>query len=226
MRWGRPVLLVLLVVGVIWVARTFDLAQHASLEGMRALVDSWAPYGPLVFIGVCILGIFLSMPELVLIAVGGVVFDGPLAFAYGWVAAVVGTTATFLLVRYFARDALQRTLTRRLGRLQALDERLARNGFATVLVLRLVLCLAPALNWTLGATRVGMQQYVAGTALGVMPGIATAVYFAEAIANRDPGAPILTPGAVVAALLIVGLLVTAAIAGRRLLGRGEPGSQA
>jgi uncharacterized membrane protein YdjX (TVP38/TMEM64 family) len=226
MRWGRPLLLVLLVVGVIWVARAYDLAQHASLEGMRALVDSWAPYGPLVFIGVCILGIFLHMPELVLIAVGGVLFDAPLAFAYGWVAALVGTTATFLLVRYFARDAFQRTLTGRFGRLQALDERLARNGFVTVLVLRLLLCLAPPLNWTLGATRVGVQQYVAGTALGVVPGIATAVYFAEAIANRDPGAPILTPGTAVAALLILGLLVAAAIAGRRLLGNGESGPQA
>jgi uncharacterized membrane protein YdjX (TVP38/TMEM64 family) len=154
-----------------------------------------------------------------------VLFGGPLAVVYGWIGAVVGTTVTFLLVRYVAGDAFQRTLARRFGRLQALDERLARNGFATVLVLRLLLCLAPPLNWTLGATRVGVQQYVAGTALGVVPGIAIAVYLAESIASREPGAPLLTPGTVAAALLIVGLLVTAAIAGRRL-GGGEPGPQA
>lgn len=226
MRWLRPLLLVLLLAGLVWAARTLDLAQHASLQGMRALVDSWAPYGPLVFIGICILGIFLHMPEIPFMAVGGLLFDGLAAFAYGWIAAVVGTTATFLLVRYFARDAFQRSLARRFARLQALDERLARNGFATVLVLRLVLFLAPPLNWALGATRVGTQQYVAGTAVGVVPGIATVVYFAESIASREPGAPILTPGVVVAALLLVAFLVTAAVAGRRLLGRSERGPSA
>jgi uncharacterized membrane protein YdjX (TVP38/TMEM64 family) len=75
--------------------------------------------------------------------------------------------------------------------MHALDERLERHGFATVPTRRLLVFLAPPLNWALGATRVRARHYVAGTALGAVPGIATAVLFADSIAARAPDEPLL-----------------------------------
>src|SRR5262249_23700480 len=147
------------------------------------LVDSAGPYGPLAFIAVCIAGIFLHMPEILLIAAGGMLFEGPQAFTYGWIAAVGGATSTFVIVRYFPPDHLHRSLGTRFAPPRALDERLERNGFLTVLVLRLVLFMAPPLNWALGASRVRLVHYVAGTAIGVIPGVAAAVFFADSIAQ-------------------------------------------
>jgi uncharacterized membrane protein YdjX (TVP38/TMEM64 family) len=219
----RLLLLVAAIAALAWAYRALDLAQHASVQGLRALVEAHAPYGPLVFIGVCILGVFLHMPEIVLVAAGGILFEASRAFAYAWIATVVGATATFLLVRYVARDSFQRVLVGRFARLRTLDDRLATHGFVTVLALRLVLFMAPPLNWALGATRVRLGHYVAGTALGVVPGIATAVFFAESIASRGPEEELVGGGTLLAGLLIVGFLATAAIVSRRLLGRA-PGA--
>jgi uncharacterized membrane protein YdjX (TVP38/TMEM64 family) len=123
----------------------------------------------------------------VLIAVGAVVFGRLPALAYGWLAGLVGTTAIFLLVRSVARDYVQRTLDARTERLRALDERVTRNGFRTVLVLRLVFGLAPMLNWGLGLTGVRLPHYLAATALGIVPNLTVAVFFADTIVGGLPG---------------------------------------
>src|SRR5262249_16439388 len=104
---------------------------HMSIEGMRALVNPSTPYAPLVFMAIVIAGIFTRVPMIatLLIAWGAVLFGGPRAFAYGWVAALVGTTGTFIVVRYVARDYVRRALHRFSTRLQQFDERVTRNGF-------------------------------------------------------------------------------------------------
>src|SRR6476660_8479150 len=126
-RFLRPLVLVAAVAGMVWAYRRFGLLEHMTVDGMRALVEAYGPYGPLVFMAACVAGIFLHLPEIVLIAIGGVLFGGVRAFAYGWVASLIGATATFLLVRYVARDYFQAALRGRFARLRALDERLARN---------------------------------------------------------------------------------------------------
>lgn len=185
-----------------WASHHFDVAHRLDVERLRALVARNAPWGPLVFLGICVAAIFLHLPAFLPLALGGVLFDAPAAFALGWLGAVVGTTATFLVVRYLARDAFQAALARRFRRLAVLDDRLAADGFRTVLLLRLALFLSPPLNWALGATRVPLGRYVAATAVGVVPGVALCVYFAESILVRGrAGTPPLVRLAVGVALL-------------------------
>jgi uncharacterized membrane protein YdjX (TVP38/TMEM64 family) len=197
-----------------------DPAAYVNVSHMRALVEAHAPYGGLVFVAVCIGGIFLHLPEIVLIAIGGVLFEPARAFAYGWVAVVVGATALFLAVRYLAREGVQRSMAGRFPRLGALDGRLERHGFRTVLLLRLVLFLAPPLNWALGVSRVRTRDYVGATALGVVPGIGVTVLFADSIAGRSAGNDLFAPQVVVTLVLLVGFLVVAGVASRRFLGGG------
>src|SRR5262249_8849057 len=159
------------------------------IERMRALVASDARYGLLVFTALVVAGIFTRVPMAgtLLIAMGAVLFGPFRAFAYGWVAALAGTTSTFLLVRYVARDYLQSMLYGFSPWLRTLDDRLTRNGFWAVFGLRFVLGLSPLLNWGLGVTGVRARDYVAGTALGLVPNMAVAVFFADVIVHRLPG---------------------------------------
>jgi len=218
-----PVLLALLAVFLVaaglWVHRRFDVGSLLTLAGMRALIDGFGPYGPLVFVGLCIAGVLLHLPEALIIALGGLLFEWTRAVAYGWIGSLLGATASFLVVRYLARDAFRRSLISRFGGLRTLDERLERHGFVTVLILRLVFFLAPPINWAIGVTGVRLHHYVGGTALGIVPGIAVTVLFADSIANRAPGASLFSGKMLAGALLLVGFLVVSTLAGRRIFAR-------
>ena len=199
--WGllRPLPLGLVLAVIVWAAWRFDLVRYMSVAGMHELVDTHTPYGPLLFMAIVVAGLFTRVPMMgtVLVAVGAVLFGGLAAFAYGWLAALAGATAIFVLVRSVARDYAKRLLEIRPGRLRVLDERITRSGFGTVLVLRLVFGMAPMLNWGLGLTGVRLLHCFAATALGIVPNLAVAVFFADTIVNRLPGSGTLLPSVVV-----------------------------
>jgi uncharacterized membrane protein YdjX (TVP38/TMEM64 family) len=210
----------LFLVGLlVWIYSTVDLSRYMNIVEMRKLMDSSGAFGPLVFIGLCIAGIFLHLPEIILIAMGGLVFGFVKGFVYGWIGVIAGSTGTFLCVRYVMRDAFQTSLESRFHRLQVFDERLAEHGFLTVLLLRLVLFVAPPLNWAIGLTRVPLCDYIAGSALGVIPGIAIACYFADSIARLKSTETLFTSKMMVPAGLVAALLIVVGISARRLFGK-------
>ena len=222
----RAALVVLTLAALLGLLSWLDLWRHMSLDSMRALVEAWGPLGPLVFIAVFVAGFFLPGPEILLVAVGGVLFGSSWGFVYAWVASVLGTAVTFLAVRYTAQAWAQRALRARFPRLRALDDRLERHGVATVVLLRLLLFLAPPLNWALGASRVGVRDYVLGTAIGVLPGIGLTVFLADRITEAGVTSAlfawdVIAPAVVLALLIVVGLRV-----GRRLLTGSVKGEQA
>jgi phospholipase D1/2 len=214
----RAVLVTLALAGAIVGLAWLDLWEHLSVESMRTVIEAWGALGPLVFIAIFVAGFFVPGPEILMVAVGGVLF-GPLrAFAYAWIAAVVGTGVTFLLVRYTAQDWVQRALRERFPRLRALDDRLERHGLATIVLLRLLLFLAPPLNWALGASRVGVRDYLLGTALGILPGIGLTVFLADRITETGSAAGLLDWQILVPAVALALLIALGMAAGRRLLG--------
>lgn len=214
-------LLGLVAVAFLFGAKLLGLDRLLSLDGLRAWVDSWGRLGPVAFMGLCILGILLYLPESLLLTFGGALFGGWSAFAYGWIATVVGTTTTFLIARYVARDWVRRTFVEKHDGFRRFDERFSQHGFFWVFFLRTVLGLAPPLNWAVGATSVSFSQYAAGTALGVIPNVAVFVYFGGSIAEAIEKGNWLTPQVLIPTGIVVLFLVTGVLMGRRLL-RGEP----
>jgi uncharacterized membrane protein YdjX (TVP38/TMEM64 family) len=178
-------------------------------------VESMGPYGPLAFVGLCVVGVLLHLPEIVLIAIGGVVFGGVKGFVLGWIGSVAGSTSSFLLARYFLQDAFREVITSRFRRLLTLDERLQRHGFLTVLSLRLVLFMAPPLNWAIGVTRVRFRDYFLGSAIGVIPCTAVTCYAADAIAREGSFSAVLTPAAILPAGIAVAFVAASACAAFR-----------
>jgi uncharacterized membrane protein YdjX (TVP38/TMEM64 family) len=217
-RAVRPVVAVLAIAVIVTAIVWSGIFADFTFDGVRARIESYGSLGPLAFMGLVVAGFFVPAPELVLIAVGGAIFGAVEGFLYGWIAAVVGTAIPFLLMRQAVGGFIARAEGVRFRRLRAIDERLAARGFATVLVLRLLFCMAPPLNWALGATRVRWRDYVLGTAIGVTPGIGLGAYLGDAVTDAGSWAALLTPGFVVPALLATTGLVASVLAGRRVFG--------
>jgi uncharacterized membrane protein YdjX (TVP38/TMEM64 family) len=215
-RLLRVALVLAVVVAAVLALRALGIDGSITVEGMRGVLAPWGAWGPALFVAVCVLGFLLQMPPGMLVATGGLLFGGVSAFAYTWIAAVIGTTLTFLFVRYVARDAVARRLGLRFERFRRLDARFAAHGFRMVVLLRLALFLAPPVNWAIGATSVSLGSYVAGTALGIVPGIAATVYLADSIAEAQSYEDLLTPQILAAAAFFGALIVIAAVLGRRL----------
>jgi uncharacterized membrane protein YdjX (TVP38/TMEM64 family) len=209
---AKPIAGILLVGALIWMLRALGLSAYVSLEEIRPMVESMGPYGPLAFVGLCVAGVLLHLPEIVLIAIGGVVFGGVKGFVLGWVGSVAGSTSSFLVARYFLRYAFREAITSRSRRLLTLDERLQRHGFLTVLSLRLVLFMAPPLNWAIGVTRVRFRDYFLGSAIGVIPCTAVTCYAADAISQAGSFSAILMPGTILPAALAVVFVAASAFA--------------
>jgi uncharacterized membrane protein YdjX (TVP38/TMEM64 family) len=112
------------------------------------------------------------------------------------------------------RDAVRASLIDRFDFLGRLDTRLERHGFLTILMLRLVLFLAPPMNWAIGTTRVRFLHYLAGSIVGVIPGVAVTVIFADAITEPESVWDLLAPGVVIPAVLLPGFLLASALLAR------------
>jgi uncharacterized membrane protein YdjX (TVP38/TMEM64 family) len=200
-RWIKPTAGLLVLGGLTWAGASYDLSRHASLEQVRSMVQCLGVYGAVAFVGLCVGAVLIHLPEIVLIALGGVLFGSVNGFLLGWIGSVAGSTCSFLIARYFMRDAVRRALLSRFGRIQAIDDRLARRGFRTILVLRLVLFMAPPLNWAIGVTRVRLRDYVLGSALGVVPCIAVTSYAADTVSQAGSLTARLTPDTLLPASL-------------------------
>jgi uncharacterized membrane protein YdjX (TVP38/TMEM64 family) len=216
-RGPRAVLLGCAAVGVGLAVWRWNLWQSFTPDGIRGVIDAWGPLGPLVLMGLIVGGSFVPAPQLLLVGAAGALFGPVWGFAYAFLAGMLGTTVAFVLVRHAAQDWAQRALRHRFPRLRALDQRLHHNGFALVVLLRIVLFLAPPLSWALGASRVRLVDHVLGTAVGILPMMGLAIVFAHRVAGaRSPtamlGPDILLPGAALVLLVAVGLVL-----GRQML---------
>jgi len=215
LKLAKPLAGVAIVVLLIWGFRALGLSGDVSLEMVRRMVESMGLYAPPAFVGLCVVAVLLHMPEIVLIAAGGVIFGGVKGFVLGWIGSVVGSTGSFLVARYFMRDAFRAAITSRFPRLLSLEERLGRHGFLTVLSLRLVLFMAPPLNWAIGVTRVRFRDYFWGSALGVIPCIAVTCYAADSIARAGSFSALLTPATILPAGLALAFVAASAFAALR-----------
>jgi uncharacterized membrane protein YdjX (TVP38/TMEM64 family) len=216
LRHALPVFLVA-GVGVLFFygASWLGLDRLLTLEGLRAWVDSYGPYGPVAFAGLCVLGVLLYLPEALLLTLGGVLFGSGPALFYGWIAAVFATSLTFFLGRYLARDFVRRRVLDGRDRFAILDARFAGRGFLWMLLLRSVLGLAPPLNWAPGVSQVSFAHYFAGTALGLIPNLAIFAFFGGSLAGAMDDGARAGWSLGLAAFLIIGLVSGAFLVSRR-----------
>jgi phosphatidylserine/phosphatidylglycerophosphate/cardiolipin synthase-like enzyme/uncharacterized membrane protein YdjX (TVP38/TMEM64 family) len=124
---------------------------------------------PAVVIAAYLLGGLVVFPVTVLIAVTGMVFAPLPAFGYALVGSLLSASLTYFIGRQAGTQPLRNLLGTRVNRV---SRALARRGVLSVAALRM-LPIAPFtfVNLAAGAIQVKFFDYIAGTALGLTPGI-------------------------------------------------------
>jgi uncharacterized membrane protein YdjX (TVP38/TMEM64 family) len=170
----KAAVLMIFLVAAIVIVRYTPLKEYVTAEKMGLLLETSGPWAPVAYIGVYAAGVCFFMPGTLLATVGAAIFGPYFGFLYVWLGAMIGAVLAFFIGRYLGRDFAASLIG---DKLKKYDEAIERNGFATVLYLRLVYFPFTPMNFGMGLTRVRFWDYFSGTALGIIVGTFIFTFF-------------------------------------------------
>jgi uncharacterized membrane protein YdjX (TVP38/TMEM64 family) len=166
------------LIAAIAIVRFTPLKEYLSAERLRLLLETAGPWEPLAYIGAYAAGVSLFIPGTLLTTVGAAIFGPYFGFLYVWLGAMLGSSLSFFIGRFLGRDFAASLIGDKLKRYDAAIE---RNGFATVLYLRLIYFPFTPMNFGMGLTGVRFLDYFLGTALGIIVGTFIFTFFVGTI---------------------------------------------
>ena len=170
----KALFLLAFIVAAVLIVRFTPVKSYLTREALGQVLESAGYWAPLLFILVYTLGICLFVPGTLLTTLGAAIFGAYWGFLYVWVGAMLGSSAAFWIGRTLGREFAASLIG---DRLKKYDEAIERNGFATVLYLRLIYFPFTPMNFGMGLTRVRFRDYVFGTGLGIIVGTFIFTFF-------------------------------------------------
>ncbi|RAK66475.1 TVP38/TMEM64 family protein [Phenylobacterium kunshanense] len=164
-------------------------AQLLGFDGERTL-ESWlgaarGPWSLPVAVAAFAALAFVGTPQIVLIAAAVVAFGPMWGATYSWIGTMVSALVGFWLGRTAGASALERFSGEGVRRFM---QHVGENGFLASLIVRLVPS-APfiVVNMAAGVTPMRARDFVAGTAIGIVPKIALTAFAGASIVQMMRG---------------------------------------
>jgi uncharacterized membrane protein YdjX (TVP38/TMEM64 family) len=174
----KAAVLVAFVALAIYVVRFTPIKDYLSAQELGRLLDSAGLWAPIAYMIVYAVGVCLFVPGTLLTGLGAAIFGPYWGFLYVWVGAMLGSSAAFIIGRTLGREFAASLIG---DRLKKYDDAIERNGFATVLYLRLVYFPFTPMNFGMGLTKVRFWDYFFGTGLGIIVGTFIFTFFVGTI---------------------------------------------
>lgn len=176
----KALMLVAFIVGAIVLVKYTPVRGYLNREALGNFLESAGVWAPLVFVFIYAAGVCLFVPGTLLTGLGAAIFGPYKGFVYVWLGAMIGASAAFFIGRFLGREFAASLVG---NRLKKYDDAIERNGFATVLYLRLVYFPFTPMNFGMGLTRVRFWDYFAGTGLGIIVGTFIFTFFIGTLKN-------------------------------------------
>jgi uncharacterized membrane protein YdjX (TVP38/TMEM64 family) len=170
----KAIILVLFIVVAVCVVRFTPVREYLTAETLGTLLDKVGIWAPLAFILIYAVGVCLFVPGTLITAIGAAIFGPYWGFLYVWIGAMIGASTAFFIGRGLGREFAASLVG---DRLRKYDNAIERNGFATVLYLRLVYFPFTPMNFGMGLTKVRFRDYFFGTGLGIIAGAFIFTFF-------------------------------------------------
>lgn len=170
----KALIFILFIVGAILMVNFTPLKNYLKPDQLEVLIEAAGLWAPLFYIIFYAVGVCLFLPGTLLTGLGAAIFGAYWGFVYVWFGAMIGASAAFFIGRTLARDFAASLIGDRLKRY---DQAIERNGFATVLYLRLLYFPFTPMNFGMGLTAVRFRDYFFGTGLGIIVGTFIFTFF-------------------------------------------------
>ncbi len=153
--------------------------EKINIEHIKELIDSLGFWGPFAYVVFFVVRPIVLIPFNIACAVAGMIWGVGFGFFYLQIAINISSTIEFFIARYLARDFISRHLK---GKILDLDEKIAKHGFLTVFLIRII----PNVAWdiqniSLGLTKVKFRDYFLASLLGILPGSFLFMFFGSSI---------------------------------------------
>jgi len=170
----KAMVFVVFVVAAIFLIRFTPVKNYLTADALGAFLEGAGLWAPVVYMMIYAVGVCLFVPGTLLTGLGAAIFGAYWGFLYVWIGAMVGAGAAFFIGRTLGRDFAASLIG---DKLKKYDDAIERNGFATVLYLRLVYFPFTPMNFGMGLTKVRFWDYIAGTGLGIIVGTFIFTFF-------------------------------------------------
>jgi uncharacterized membrane protein YdjX (TVP38/TMEM64 family) len=170
----KAIFLLTFIVAAIFLLRFTPIKSYLTAEALGSFLESAGFWAPLIFILIYTTGVCLFLPGTLLTGLGAAIFGAYWGFVYVWFGAMAGAIAAFFIGRTLGREFASSLIG---DRLKKYDDAIERNGFATVLYLRLVYFPFTPMNFGMGLTKVHFRDYFIGTGLGIIVGTFIFTFF-------------------------------------------------
>ncbi|MCB0082522.1 MAG: TVP38/TMEM64 family protein [Caldilineaceae bacterium] len=167
-----------LLIWLLFIGGYIIYSWRSGLSATEAIVQlgDWLhrSYGPLLYLLLFVLLSLLFFSAGILSVAGGVIFasgaDGNLwlAFLYVMAGTLLSALISFGLARYFGATLGENRFVQQ-RRWRDYLERLQRNGFMAVLLMRLLLLPFDPINYLAGFAKVQWRSFALATLLGIIP---------------------------------------------------------
>lgn len=205
--WWKPVVLIVIIVTLFIVVNVYGFG--GNIEELQQWILSLGIWGPIAFFVIYLGAIIATIPGTIFGVIAGALFGSVIGVILISIASTVGSSLTFLIARYFARDIVARWLSKN-KTMKRLDQLTEDHGVFIVGLTRLIpLFPFTLLNYGFGLTKVSFKTYVFWSWLCMLPGTIIVVVGTDLLTQEitQGRAPLELVGILVITALILGSII-------------------
>lgn len=171
------------IYGIWWLVKCQCVNLKAlTPAALRDYIQGFGGLAAIVYVVAYTLNTISIMPPIAPLSLtAGLAFGSVWGAIYLMLGAMIGTSLTFIISRFFGRALVDKVLK---GKFKTLNEKLEKNGFMTILFFR-VIPLVPyeVLNYASGLSKIRFKDYFLATFLGLIPGVVVAAFFGGSLGD-------------------------------------------
>ncbi len=176
----KALLFIIFIITAIIIFNFTHVKEYLHPQTLRDFLAATGRLAPLLFILAYGAGVCLFLPATLFTGIGALLFGASYGFLYNITGAMLGASAAFFVGRYFGRDFAASLIG---NRLEKYDAKIAANGFAVTLYLRLLFFPFTPMNFGMALTRISFVNYFWGTFFGILAGGFVMTFFFATLAE-------------------------------------------